>query len=164
MTDGQVAFEAYCKSVKNTAHTGRPIPSWDELPEHIRTAWEVGIDAVLKDRTYINGRELTGGYLRTLRRALNTYMQAHLGQPQKVMECCRMLHDKAAEHEPGIGSAVTKMLDVAATLTTGIRNGGPDIFNAERVHNDARLAYRILAFLDNDVTGMRMVDDEGNPT
>ena len=161
MTDGQIAFEAYCESVENTAHTGRPIPPWDELPEHIRKGWDAGVDAVLRDRAYINGRQLNDLHLRVLRAALHAYVQVHLGQPQKVMEHCRMLWSgDAAECEPGVGSAVMKILDVVATITTGVRNGGPGIFNTERVRNDARIAYRILAILEKD-TGM--VLDDGSP-
>ena len=165
MTPGQEAFEAYCEVVKNTAHTGRPIPPWAALPEHIQEAWEAGVGSVLKDRTYINGRKLNNLEKTALRRALDTFIQAHLGQPQKVMECCLMLWDShAAEAEPGIANSVKKMLDVAAALTTGIRNGGPGIFNTARVHNDGRLAYRILAMLEGDELREGMVQPNGEPS
>jgi hypothetical protein len=46
---GHIAFEAYSASVSNVAHTGREIPPWHELPEHIRGAWQVGAEAAIAD-------------------------------------------------------------------------------------------------------------------
>ena len=48
MTPGQRAFEAYCRVVSNIAHTGRPIPPWTELPEHIQEGWEAGARAAVQ--------------------------------------------------------------------------------------------------------------------
>ena len=43
---GQFAFEAYCKSVDNKSYDNKPIPKWEDLPEHIKQAWEDAAKAV----------------------------------------------------------------------------------------------------------------------
>lgn len=45
-TLGNIAFQAYCASVGNVTHDGKPIPKWDNLTTEVRTAWEVSADAV----------------------------------------------------------------------------------------------------------------------
>lgn len=42
---GQVAFEAYDKERGGLNHQGNPTPAWDDLPEGIRTAWQVAGEA-----------------------------------------------------------------------------------------------------------------------
>lgn len=52
---GHIAFDAYCDSVAGVAHTGRAIPDWADLPEHIRLAWVVCVQAAIADEL-ANGR------------------------------------------------------------------------------------------------------------
>lgn len=43
---GQIAFEAYGKSTGGLTWDKKPIPAWDELPDHVRQAWMAAADAV----------------------------------------------------------------------------------------------------------------------
>jgi hypothetical protein len=46
VTLGEMAFKAYNEDRGGVNHQGNKTPEWDELPEEIRHAWEVGADAV----------------------------------------------------------------------------------------------------------------------
>lgn len=46
---GKLAFDQYKISVDGKAVSGDPIPDWDDLPERIRTAWNVAADAVAEE-------------------------------------------------------------------------------------------------------------------
>jgi len=68
-TLGQVAFEA-CREHVGNAHTGKPIPPWEELPERIRQAWEATASTVRDLVIYGTSFELKlkdGGSTDTLR-------------------------------------------------------------------------------------------------
>jgi hypothetical protein len=43
---GRVNYAAYCVAVGGTTWDGRPVPTWDNLTDRIRDAWESGAHAV----------------------------------------------------------------------------------------------------------------------
>jgi hypothetical protein len=45
---GQVAFEAYSQATGGLTHDGQDIPPWDDLSEHIRTAWRAAAQASVR--------------------------------------------------------------------------------------------------------------------
>lgn len=50
----QAAYRAYCGSVHGRSVNGEPLPEWDEMPERIRTAWEVAAEAVARKALGLN--------------------------------------------------------------------------------------------------------------
>lgn len=46
----RVGFEAYNKAAGGLNYEGKPIPPWDEVPQHIRDKWEVATHAILVQR------------------------------------------------------------------------------------------------------------------
>ena len=49
MTDlelGKIVYQAYGDDVGNVNYLGKPMPTWEELPEHIAHAWMVAAVAV----------------------------------------------------------------------------------------------------------------------
>lgn len=50
MSYGEVAFNAYRRERLGLAFDGTPVPTWQEVPEPIRAAWEVAAQAVLIER------------------------------------------------------------------------------------------------------------------
>lgn len=61
-TSGNVAFEAYKKSVEGVMHDGKPIPHWMLLSQPVRDAWEAAAYAVrtrddaMRDRAEVEER------------------------------------------------------------------------------------------------------------
>lgn len=47
-TYGQIAFDAYRKTVNDTAYDGTPIPEWHALKELVQFAWEAAALAVIQ--------------------------------------------------------------------------------------------------------------------
>lgn len=45
---GQVAYEAYGDHAHWKAHTGDPMPSWEDLPDVTKQHWEVAASEVLR--------------------------------------------------------------------------------------------------------------------
>lgn len=45
---GRLAFEEYRNAVGGETYDKKPIPQWDELPEHIRVAWIAAAFAVVE--------------------------------------------------------------------------------------------------------------------
>lgn len=43
----QVGYEAYGKHADWKAYDGKPMPQWNELPEHIREKWKVATEAII---------------------------------------------------------------------------------------------------------------------
>lgn len=48
-TPGARAYSAYRDSVGGRTHDNRPMPMWDDLPGHIRRAWECAAGQVRRD-------------------------------------------------------------------------------------------------------------------
>lgn len=46
-SDGRIGYEAYAASTGGKTFDGRDMPTWDQLPERIRNAWEAAASAVL---------------------------------------------------------------------------------------------------------------------
>lgn len=46
-TTGQVGYDAYRKATGGLTFDGRPMPTWNELPEPIQHAWTVASAAML---------------------------------------------------------------------------------------------------------------------
>jgi len=46
-TNGQIAWEAYAKSVGGTTFDGKPLPTWNELGDRQQAGWEAAANAVL---------------------------------------------------------------------------------------------------------------------
>lgn len=46
-TLGQIAFEAYVLDIGGLTYDGKPIPSWDNLTDRVRKAWEMAAIAVM---------------------------------------------------------------------------------------------------------------------
>jgi hypothetical protein len=49
VTPGQAAYEAYGKQVNWLAYNGTPMPSWTDVGQGIRAAWEASAEAVLSN-------------------------------------------------------------------------------------------------------------------
>jgi hypothetical protein len=62
-TLGQIAFDAYIESKKGTTFDGRPIPTWENLGDPVRNAWEAAGEAA----NATNAKELQLGEYFTLR-------------------------------------------------------------------------------------------------
>ena len=45
---GQLAFEAYCKSVNFVTFDNKPIPKWEALSAQIKQAWEDAANEAIK--------------------------------------------------------------------------------------------------------------------
>ena len=44
----KVGYEAYGEHAEWKAYDGKPMPRWEELPEHIRIEWAVAARAIAK--------------------------------------------------------------------------------------------------------------------
>jgi hypothetical protein len=44
---GYHAYQAYGEHVEWTAHTGKPMPQWEDLPARIKNAWRLAAEAAL---------------------------------------------------------------------------------------------------------------------
>jgi hypothetical protein len=67
----QEAYEAYAEKVGWTAHTGRSMPQWHDLPTQIQDAWSAalgaGIDAMMTNHDPVDMVELVIEDLRAVR-------------------------------------------------------------------------------------------------
>lgn len=36
---GRIAFEAYVSAVNGVTYDNKPIPKWDDLPDHVKKGW-----------------------------------------------------------------------------------------------------------------------------
>ena len=43
----KIAFEAYSESTGGKTYDGKPIPKWNELPEHVQRAWSAAAAAII---------------------------------------------------------------------------------------------------------------------
>jgi guanyl-specific ribonuclease Sa len=109
--------------------------------------------------------QLSDKELAVVRAALDQFIHINLGQaPQafsRITFAGVRYDGRTLTAEESLRAQA--LLEEAATVLTGIRNGGPNVFN-KRVSNDARLALRVTARIDGDKLREGMVDEDGNPT
>lgn len=61
-TLARVAYAAYGNSTGHLNYQGNPMPTWDELPERIRTAWIAAARAVCDEQLRL-AREVIANYI-----------------------------------------------------------------------------------------------------
>jgi hypothetical protein len=49
---GQVAFEAYAKSMGGKTYDNKPIPEWDNVSPNVRRGWQRAAEAVKQELVY----------------------------------------------------------------------------------------------------------------
>lgn len=106
--------------------------------------------------------ELTETELAVVKAALDTFIRTRLGRADTAMEkiiYSGVRHDgRQLTVEETL--AARQLLTEASEILTGITHGGPGIFS-EKISNDARVAYRVIARLENDKMRESMVGPEG---
>jgi hypothetical protein len=159
MSDLPEAREAM-RQVMQYLAPGQPSINDPAVPEPARVADRL-VERIVPDEDVT----LTDQEDRVLWEALDTYMRVHLGQGESVMEPLIMrlfvAQDKAVF--PADLHIVRDGMLKVSRLLTGSSSGGPGIFN-RGVSNDARIAHRLRCKLRGDTLGLRLTDENGNPT
>lgn len=100
--------------------------------------------------------ELNADEERIVRAALEAYTHLHLGSFANAADRVLMSSDL----DPETVQDARQALEFAQACLTGHRHGGPSITNP-KVSNDARIARRLKAVLDDDQTALRLYNRDG---